>query len=294
MYNNLKYMSKLTLQNKITKISVSCFLLTLGALFFVPSLRAGGYTLRGKPIPGRDASKCPAGSSNKSSGPVVDEPPVIKEENLTQLQKDARFYRSQGLRAQQIGDFDTALSFYQKAIELDPAYAAPYNDAGVIYETNGEVGRAQDSYLKAITIDKRYLPAYTNLALLYENERELSKAAQCWKKRYELASLDDPWAKKAKMRYEDINLVLADRPIQQDAREQEVMGLLKDVAAQKTLFKKDDKAMAKSLFVKAKESYSMGDDVSAFKQALDAGQLDPANKEIEDFITKIQTRLLSR
>ncbi|MBI4707059.1 MAG: tetratricopeptide repeat protein [Candidatus Omnitrophica bacterium] len=287
-------MSKLTLHNKIIKISLICFLLTLGAMFFARGLRAEGYTLRGKPVPGRAANQCPAEEAvAKPDDSLVEEPSVVKEGELTQLQRDARFYRTQGLESQQRGDLDTAISFYQKAMELDPSYAAPYNDAGVIYETSGDMERAQESYLRAISIDKRYLPAYTNLALFYENERELNKAAQCWKKRYELSSPGDPWAKKAKARFDDISLVMTDRPVQ-DAREQEVMGLLKDVSAQKSLFKKDDKAMAMSLFCKAKESYNIGDDVAAFKQALDASQLDPANKEIEDFVTKIQTRLLSR
>ena len=92
-------------------------------------------------------------------------------ESLTQLQLEARAYRDQGLKYQQIGNIDAALRFYQKAIELDSLYAVAYNDLGVIYEAKGETDRAEESYLSAIKIDPSYLSACTNLALFYENKR---------------------------------------------------------------------------------------------------------------------------
>ena len=214
-------------------------------------------------------------------------------ESLTQLQLEARAYRDQGLKYQQIGNIDAALRFYQKAIELDSLYAVAYNDLGVIYEAKGETDRAEESYLSAIKIDPSYLSACTNLALFYENKREFNKAAIYWGKRAALGSPEDPWTEKAKKRLEDIRLVSARTPLR-DNREQEVVEFLKEVANKKTLLKKDDKALAREHFSKAKKSYDKQDYPTAIKEALDAQQLDPDYLEIQNFIDKAQVRALTR
>lgn len=213
--------------------------------------------------------------------------------NLTELQKQARLYRSQGLELQQRGDFDRAMGLYQKAIELDPAYAIAYNDLGIAYEAKGFIERAQESYLKSVEIDPTYLSAYTNLALLYENRRDLDKARYHWQKRVTLGVADDPWTEKAKQRLKDIDLVLSSRPVE-DLREQETVSLVQDMVEQKTIQKKYNQELAKVQFQKAILAYEKQDEVTALKEAIDAHLLDPSNKEIEKFIEKVQTRLLSR
>jgi tetratricopeptide (TPR) repeat protein len=185
------------------------------------------------------------------------------------------------------------MAFYQKAVQLDPAYAVAYNDLGIVCEAKGFMERAEESYLQAIKVNPNYLSAYTNLALVYENKRDLQKAAFYWKRRSELGSQDDPWTEKAKKRTEDIELVLSKTPWQ-DEREQEVVGLLKETSIQKSILKKDDSALARKHFEKAKQSYDKQDYATAIKEALDALQLDPANPEIDEFIAKVQTRALSK
>ncbi|MBM3243501.1 MAG: tetratricopeptide repeat protein, partial [Candidatus Omnitrophica bacterium] len=160
-----------------------------------------------------------------------------KPEELSALQEQARSYRQEGIQAQDIGDLDTAMKLYQKAIEVDPVYAVAYNDLGVIYEAKGMPDRAEESYLKAIRIDPYYLSTYTNLALLYEEKRELSKAGYCWKKRAELGDVNDPWTQKARKRLEDIRLTLSPKPMQ-ESREQDVLKLMKDVANEKYMLRR--------------------------------------------------------
>ena len=218
---------------------------------------------------------------------------VKVEKNLTELQKQARNYRNQGYAFHNAGDLDAALNLYQKAVEFDPLYALVYNDLGIIYEEKGFLARARESYLKAIQIDPNYLGAYANLALFYEGERDLEKAALYWQKRAELGSPDDPWTLKAKQRYQDIRLVLSDKPFEV-AREQEVVSLLEDVTTDKSGERKSNKTLAKSAFDKAKTYYKRGDDVLALKTAVDASQLDPTNKEIQAFVDKVQKRILSK
>jgi tetratricopeptide (TPR) repeat protein len=218
---------------------------------------------------------------------------LAQESKLSVFQQQAREYRNQGTEAQRIADNDKALRLFQKAVELDPAYAVAYNDLGIIFELKGQLDKAEASYLKAVKIDPLYLSPCTNLALLYENKRELDRALYYWKKRAELGGADDPWAEKARERIADINLVLSNTPLE-DAREQEAIGFMNDISLQKTLMKKDNRQLAREELEKAKSFFKAGDEVSALKLAIDASQLDPANSEINDFLERVETRLLSR
>ncbi|MBM3246350.1 MAG: tetratricopeptide repeat protein [Candidatus Omnitrophica bacterium] len=232
-------------------------------------------------------------------------------EDLPALQKEARFYRQQGLELQENGNVEDALTLYQKAIELDENYAVPYNDLGIIYESRGELGRAEEYYLKAIKIEPKYLSPYSNLALIYENKRDLEQASFYWQKRAELGASNDPWAQKARERLADIRLVMSKETPGQ-IKEKEVISLMNDVVASKSSHKpsskskdktgckpkgkadvkKDDKAYSREQFEKAKESFEKGDFAAAAKEALDAQYFDPANKELEKFIEEAQRRAL--
>ena len=220
-------------------------------------------------------------------------PSPDKKEELTLLQKQAREYRDEGLKMQDMGDLDSAMKLYQKAIEVDSAYAVAYNDLGVVYEAKDMIDRAEESYIKAIKVDPYYLSTYTNLALFYEGKRDFGKAAYCWKKRAELGDLEDPWTKKARERLEDIRLSLSPRPAQ-DSQEKDVVKLMKDVANEKYMLSHDDKLLAHKNFIKAKDSFNKEDYATAVKRASDAQVLDPENKDIEEFIERSQTRALSR
>ena len=211
----------------------------------------------------------------------------------SQLEEQARKYREAGLENQNMGNLPLAMSLYQKAIAVDPAYAPAYNDLGVVYEATGFPEKAEESYLKALNIDSEYLSACTNLALFYENKRELQKAVFYWDKRAGLGLFDDPWTQKAISRVKDIRAVLSNRP-NTDRREEDVLNMMKDVAVHKAVISKDDRAMAQDHFRKAKLSYNKGDMATAIKEALDAQHLDQDNTEIEAFIDKAASRALTR
>lgn len=216
-----------------------------------------------------------------------------KEDSLSDLQKQAREYRFQGYQLQRMGDMENALGFYQKAIEIDPSYAPPYNDLGVIYEAGGSAERAEQAYLRAIKIDPYFLSAYSNLALLYENQRDLNKAVMYWKKRVDFGDPNDPWTQRARRRANDISLMLSGSPVQ-FAREKRIISLTRNTWLKKDLERKDNKAMSREDFVQAKVAYNKGDYAAAFRKSLDAQYLDPANEDIENFIDKVQERALTR
>jgi tetratricopeptide (TPR) repeat protein len=123
------------------------------------------------------------------------------------IKDNAEDYRAKGYEAQQRGDIDTAIEWYQKAAGIKPSYASPHNDLGILFETKGWLDRAEAEYNKALAIDPEYKEVYTNLALLYERKGELEKAAFHWMKRYKLGSPDDPWTQEAKDRLEKLGLI---------------------------------------------------------------------------------------
>ncbi len=211
---------------------------------------------------------------------------------LTHSQEQARLYRAQGLEYQSAGDLDTAMSLYQKALALDALYAVAYNDLGIIYEAKGDIEQAKESYLRATQIDPHYLSAYSNLALLYESKRDLPAALSCWKKRAQLGTSRDPWTIKARQRVKDIEAVLAEDTV--ETKEENIIDFMKEVAAQKTAIKADTVALAKKRLAAARLSYKRKDWLTALKEAIDAKSLDPDNREVDDFIDKVKTKLLER
>jgi len=214
-----------------------------------------------------------------------------EEMNSSLLREQAREYRAKGYKYQELGNIREATGYYKKAIECDPAYAVPYNDIGVIYEANGNVDLAEQNYLQAIKIDPTYLSAYSNLAMLYEGKRDLNRAAFFWQKRAYLGAPDDPWTDRAKRRLEDIRLVLGKKSMV--SREQQVLDLADAVSSEKALLRHDDKAKAKYCLDRAKQYYQRGENILALREAINAKQLDSSNSDIDDFIEKVQTRLLS-
>lgn len=125
----------------------------------------------------------------------------------TMLKDDARSYRDKGYEAQDRGDIDSAISWYQKATNLDPDYAVPHNDLGILFEAKGWLDRAESEYRKALELDFDYGKAHTNLALLYERKGELEKAAFHWMRRYRLGRSGDAWTDEARQRLEKLGLI---------------------------------------------------------------------------------------
>ena len=127
--------------------------------------------------------------------------------NIKGLAADAEAYRTKGYEAQQRGDIDTAIEWYQKAASISPGYASPHNDLGILFETKGWLDRAEAEYEKALSMDPSYKEVHTNLALLYERKGELEKAAFHWMRRYKLGSPEDPWTQEARSRLERLGLL---------------------------------------------------------------------------------------
>lgn len=95
-------------------------------------------------------------------------------------------YLSKGNRAYDENEYDKAIEYYNKAIELDPDFADAYNNRGIAYRRKGECAKAIEDYNKAIELDPDYSEAYYNRGRAYRYLKEYDKAIEDYSKAIEL------------------------------------------------------------------------------------------------------------
>lgn len=77
-----------------------------------------------------------------------------------------------GIKVAQSGLWNEALYRWQKAVELDPSYAAAWNNLAIAYEHEGKFEDAKKAYEKALQLDPKNLMIRQNYDLFKEiNDR---------------------------------------------------------------------------------------------------------------------------
>lgn len=193
------------------------------------------------------------------------------------IKEEARGYRQKGYEVQRLGDIDSALIYYQKAIQMDPYCPIITNDLGVIYEMKGYLDKAEDMYLKAIQLNPKYTAPYSNLALLYERKNDILKAAHFWKKRIQLGDLSDLWTQKAKEKRKALGKISLE--VREELIEEETAKLTEKIL-------KEKKAKIKFHLDSGKDYYSKGKYEEAIREFKEVLSLDPQNPEAKDFLVK--------
>jgi len=75
-------------------------------------------------------------------------------------------------------DENLKIEYYSKAIELNPQYAAAYNNRGDAYQALGKENEAFQDFSTAIRFNPEFAPAYINRGNIYENRRKHEEAIQ--------------------------------------------------------------------------------------------------------------------
>ncbi len=86
---------------------------------------------------------------------------------------EARAQVQFGIDVAQKGLWKEALYRWEKAVELDPQYAAAYNDLAIAYEHEGQFDKARQAYEKAMALD----PKNTYVRQNYEYFKEINDRA---------------------------------------------------------------------------------------------------------------------
>ena len=83
---------------------------------------------------------------------------------------DAKAQVAFGIDVAQKGLWREAIYRWEKAAEIDPTYAAAYNDLAIAYEHEGQLDKARKAYEKAIELD----PNNTQVRQNYELFKEIN------------------------------------------------------------------------------------------------------------------------
>src|SRR5262245_25270362 len=90
--------------------------------------------------------------------------------SFADARSDARSQVEFGINVAQRGLWREAIYRWEKAVELDPTYAAAFNDLAIAYEHEGQLQKARKAYEKALEID----PNNTQIRQNYELFREIN------------------------------------------------------------------------------------------------------------------------
>jgi Tfp pilus assembly protein PilF len=89
------------------------------------------------------------------------------------VRSEARTQVDFGIDVAQRGLWREAIYRWEKAVELDPTYAAAYNDLAVAYEHEGQLEKARQAYDKALELE----PNNTQIRQNYELFKEINDRA---------------------------------------------------------------------------------------------------------------------
>jgi tetratricopeptide (TPR) repeat protein len=106
-------------------------------------------------------------------------------------------YLDRGFIYSQKGQYDKAISDYNKALEINPNYVEAYNNRANIYYKQGQYDKAISDYNKAIEINTSFSYAYNNRGNVYSMIGQYDKACPDYKQACELGDCSGyNWAKK--------------------------------------------------------------------------------------------------
>ena len=95
--------------------------------------------------------------------------------SFADAKSDARSQVEFGINVAQRGLWREAIYRWEKAVELDPTYAAAYNDLAIAYEHEGQLDKARKAYEKALELAPNNAQIRQNYELFKEiNDRTTS------------------------------------------------------------------------------------------------------------------------
>ncbi len=97
---------------------------------------------------------------------------VSASPSFADARSDARAEVEFGINVAQRGLWREAIYRWEKAVELDPKYAAAFNDLAVAYEHEGQLDKARQAYDKALELEPNNAQIRQNYELFKEiNDR---------------------------------------------------------------------------------------------------------------------------
>ena len=98
--------------------------------------------------------------------------------------ENAVAFYNRGNAYREKNDFDRAISNFNEAINLDPKYAAAFNNRGIAYQEKGDFDRAISDFDESIKLDSKNTVAFHNRALAY-GRRDAQASEKEYREEYE-------------------------------------------------------------------------------------------------------------
>src|SRR4030042_1222790 len=89
---------------------------------------------------------------------------------------DAHYYFEQGIEYSEKGQYDNAISDFNKALEVNPNYADAYYNRGIAYGKKEQYDNEIPDYNKALEVNPNYAEAYFNRGVIYEKRGQYDNA----------------------------------------------------------------------------------------------------------------------
>jgi protein O-GlcNAc transferase len=87
-----------------------------------------------------------------------------------------------GYAYQEKGRLDEAISFYQKALQIDPNIADTHYNLGTVLKRKGKLDKAITCYQKALQVNPEYIEAYYDLVDVIREEAEIENDPSVYKR----------------------------------------------------------------------------------------------------------------
>ncbi|PYR20879.1 MAG: hypothetical protein DMF98_22980 [Acidobacteria bacterium] len=95
---------------------------------------------------------------------------ALASPSFADARTDAKAQVAFGINVAQRGLWREAIYRWERAVEIDPTYAAAYNDLAIAYEHEGQLDKARKAYEKALELD----PNNTQVRQNYELFKEIN------------------------------------------------------------------------------------------------------------------------
>ena len=100
---------------------------------------------------------------------------ALSAPSFAEPRRDAKAQVEFGINVAQRGLWREAIYRWEKAVELDPTYAAAFNDLAIGYEHEGQLDKARRAYEKAVQLEPNNNEIRQNFELFKEiNDRTSS------------------------------------------------------------------------------------------------------------------------
>lgn len=101
-------------------------------------------------------------------------------------------YVNRGNEFNKEGDYNQAIAFYNKAIEIDPNVFEAYLNRGISYAKKKELDNAINDFTKAISLNPNFGESYYNRAVIYAQKGNYEQAVVDYRKSISLGYQGDP------------------------------------------------------------------------------------------------------